>query len=144
MATALPLSSVDEGSRHSWAALLALPQVVCTTLATSLGFTVLQLLACTRGQKSLYYSSIERLYFCINKSYAPGTLPASAVLPVPQQDPMGSLRDPTGSTSYFGEQLWDLLPLWHCHITAATHSGQGQEEKGKNVTAGGHSKQWMP
>lgn len=72
-------SSSDKGSRRHWAAVLAPPQVVYTTLVMSLSVTGLRLLACTGGQKSLPYSSRERLHFCIGKDHSPGTLPASAV-----------------------------------------------------------------
>lgn len=40
-----------EGSQHCGASVLALPQVVCTTLAMCLMLKVPQLLACTGGQK---------------------------------------------------------------------------------------------
>lgn len=103
--------------------------------------TVLQLLACTGGQKSLPYSSIERLYFCINKDHAPGTLTASAVTLGPWQDPRGWPRSPTGSYRS-REQLWDLVSLWHHHVTAQPRmAGGDRRRKGKNVPAGGHSEQ---
>ena len=90
-------SSGNEGSRHCWAAVLSLPQVVHTTSVTSFSITVLLLLACIGGQRSLPYSSIERLDFCVNKHHAPGTLPASAVPLGAQQDPKGWSTGPTGS-----------------------------------------------